>query len=65
MILATFSSPGYGDVGAAAFFAFFRASFFARLAIPAESFFALSRLRRVVSILECVTWVRMVSVFFG
>jgi len=37
-------------------------SFFARLTIPAESFFALSLFRRVVSILECVTWVRMVSV---
>jgi hypothetical protein len=43
----------YGDFGApAAFFAFRLASLFARLAVPAKSFFARFFLRRVSSILE-------------
>ena len=45
---------GYGDFGApaAAVFALCFASFFARLAIPVKSFFALFFLRLVSSILE-------------
>jgi len=45
---------GYGDFGApaAAVFVLCFASFFARLAIPVKSFFALFFLRLVSSILE-------------
>jgi len=51
---------GFGAL-APAFFALRFARFFARFAVPAKSFFALSLLRRVSSILEWVTWVKLAS----